>query len=479
MYAHPLPTDGWQSSAPHQPPPPPQQPPPPLADPTTNTSTSLCTNSAFASCGSAADFSIPVSSHAAPDCASAPASFLYPNPYWTSSNTDFDGGVPPPQLLCTSASSELDGSAPAFPPLFGAGVSEAPPLATTSPQNEAAVWSSDINGGNFGNSAGLYDGHHLARPSLSIELPVITADLEHNENEEGIAYRNNAGMVGAEEDEQREGRLQQSRQPPQNDSFRVFGDGEAPYSRLHLRSFAPGSGFTSSCYSSMDPITAALARRQQQLYQGGPRSPLSPRTLQALCNASAEGRRSSFLAQLTPDDVLAPPPLALTWYPPVPPGETQHADRKRRVNGEVTTHAMTRHGVDALMEEGEEAFAGNAMPSTEGEAYVAAADVPLPPLRRARFDSTAASASASAPGIMTSSGFTGVCPGAVAPTSKEFTSDSERSKPERKSGDAEAADDAADSSAGDARASAHTDTRRKRERSERVYEYMSHGRRLN
>lgn len=63
-----------------------------------------------------------------------------------------------------------------------------------------------------------------------------------------------------------------------------------------------------------DPIMLALRRQQQQRLAGEPTTPLSPRTLQRLLAASAAGSPIE-LSCLRPEDILAKPPLALTWHP--------------------------------------------------------------------------------------------------------------------------------------------------------------------
>ncbi|CCW71806.1 unnamed protein product [Phytomonas sp. Hart1] len=88
-----------------------------------------------------------------------------------------------------------------------------------------------------------------------------------------------------------------------------------------------------SVLTGVDPVTMALRRRRQQEQNGEPATPLSPRTLQAAMRAAAGvgfGMSENPLHHLTVDDVLAPVPLALTWYPTPAPHTILHGDRKRQ-----------------------------------------------------------------------------------------------------------------------------------------------------
>ncbi|GET88294.1 hypothetical protein, unknown function [Leishmania tarentolae] len=225
--------------------------------------------------------------------------------------------------------------------------------------------------------------------------------------------------------------------------------------RLYMHPLAAAAAEGSfGATSPTDPITAALARQQQQQNRGEPRSPLSSRTLQALYAAYAEGRYSSFITQLTADDVLAPPPLALTWYPSVPAGVTRFADRKRAADS-LTVEAMQQHERSMLAEE-EAHGISEMIPTSDG-----------PPLRLPRTEEFAVSGAElppplESPSVSAPIGTCTLPPGRYTQGGATKRSDST---------DAASASGAA---AADMRAYAH----RKRDRDERVYEYLSHGRRL-
>lgn len=146
--------------------------------------------------------------------------------------------------------------------------------------------------------------HH--RPNLTISLPP-TEDPPLWRNEE-------------EEDEESATAVRAGTQQKRDASVHLHPAIVASRQRLHPDY---SSGHT------LDPVTAALLRQHQQVLLGEPRSPLSPCTLQALYAATARGCQGDLLSRLTADDVLAPPPLALTWYPPVEAGTTSHEGRKR------------------------------------------------------------------------------------------------------------------------------------------------------
>ncbi|KAK7200193.1 hypothetical protein NESM_000070400 [Novymonas esmeraldas] len=251
----------------------------------------------------------------------------------------------------------------------------------------------------------------------------------------GAAARVDCGVAadgGAEEDEA------------------VRGD-DALGERLHLHpttAIAIATGAPRCVASSLDPVTAALARQQQQQFRGEPRSPLSPRTLQALYAASAEGRHSAFLAQLTADDVLAAPPLALTWYPSVPAGVTKHADRKRAVDG-TSVAAMHEHEESMLAEE--EGVAQDAV----GPPVASAA----PPLRRQRLEEAVAPLPLPLP--------PSAAPALVAAHA-----------PPPVVGDGAQGDSAAAACASPDAARMAPSVPRKRDRDERVFEFLTRGRRL-
>ncbi|KAG5479383.1 hypothetical protein LSCM1_04643 [Leishmania martiniquensis] len=198
-----------------------------------------------------------------------------------------------------------------------------------------------------------------------------------------------------------------------------------------------------------DPITAALARQQQQQQRGESCSPLSPRTLQALCAASAAGRYPSFLAQLTADDVLAPPPLALTWYPSVPPGVTRFADRKRTAEGLMVT-AMHQHEKSRIAEE---------YSATEISTGA------VPPLRRLRTEEFEIPRVELQPPLSSSSVPASVRT-RIPPPGVHLE------------GNLAKMEDSAAAAGTSAAAGVHANAHRKRDRDERVYEYLSHGRRL-
>ncbi|CAM38845.2 hypothetical protein, unknown function [Leishmania braziliensis MHOM/BR/75/M2904] len=213
---------------------------------------------------------------------------------------------------------------------------------------------------------------------------------------------------------------------------------------VHPLAAAAASGVSLAFPPPADPITAALARQNQQQHRGESRSPLSSRTLQALYAACAEGRRSSFLAQLTADDVLAPPPLALTWYPSVPSGVTKFADRKRTVDG-VTVATMHQHEKSMLDEE-------------EHDAAEMTSTGVSPPSRRPRTEEFTVPV-AELPSISPCSSVAA----SLCVCTPPLGADSVGCRTKR--GDSAAA-------------SVHANAYRKRDRDERVYEYLSHGRRL-
>ncbi|KPA78184.1 hypothetical protein ABB37_06351 [Leptomonas pyrrhocoris] len=474
MHAFPSSPEGWQAS-PDQP----RLPPPPLPNTTASTNLPIFPDRGFSTYGAS------VGSGAAPDGANLTAPSFYSNPNWANTATNSRSCVRPPPPSLSSNPFAPGCPAPPFSSLYGASARHGAPFTA------AGVWDQNVDESSYGDALSAFRGHPpAAPPSRSAVLSAASAGCTQNENEEEIADdERDDGRTGAEEDEQRRGgcyhrgRQQEQQRQSNNDDAAFFDARTTLHTRLHLNPLVASANFASPSYASTDPITAALARQQQQLYNGEPRSPLSPRTLQALCSASAEGRQHSFLAQLTPDDVLAPPPLALTWYPAVPPGVTQHPNRKRRLSGEATTYAMARHEIDRLQEEGEDAWEGGnqRLTSTEEEGQedsVVSTDVPMLPLRRARFDPTATSTVAAATGSTPSSAdFTRMPPDTTTATSKNSDSRNELAAPEGSKEAVKAAGDA--STAGGARTIAHAGAHQKRERSERVYEYMSHGRRLN
>lgn len=278
-------------------------------------------------------------------------------------------------------------------------------------------------------------------------------------------------VEGAEEDNAEEEGRAGCNSVSDKDEAKTRERASHPRLLLHPLAASAVSGAAASYHNTVDPITAAIARQQQQLYRGEPRSPLSPHTLQALCSASAVGNHSSFLSQLTPEDVLAPPPLALTWYPSVPPGVTQHADRKRTVDG-LAVQAMARHELDRLAEEDATDTRATSMYDDPG-----ATDVPLQPLRRPRKDLSTDDSSST---VATNAA------AAALPVWTQNTAQSSTTLRRAPSEDLSAVVAAREEAGGDGRDSAdagrhpvHPEAHRKRERGERVYEFISHGRRLN
>lgn len=248
--------------------------------------------------------------------------------------------------------------------------------------------------------------------------------------------------AGAEEDEAaKQGEVQTERCGANRDVQRLY---------MHPLAAAAAEG-SFGVTSHVDPITAALACQQQQQNRGEPRSPLSSRTLQALYAAYTEGRYSSFITQLTADDVLAPPPLALTWYPSVPAGVTRFGDRKRTADS-LTVTAMGQHEKSMLEEEAH----GVAEMTSTGAA---------PPLRRPRTEEVSVpGAEAQAPSASSS---VPASVGACIPPLGIYTEECATKR-----------SDSADAVRASAAADTHATAHRKRDRDERVYEYLSHGRRL-
>ncbi|KAG5505697.1 hypothetical protein JKF63_05032 [Porcisia hertigi] len=286
---------------------------------------------------------------------------------------------------------------------------------------------------------------HPSPPLSMLESEETVVAVPEAVNSSSIAADvGGGGRVGAEEDEAANRDAAQIEQCGAHcDAWRLH---------VHPAVAAAAAGVSLNLGLAADPITAALARQQQQQRRGEPRSPLSPHTLQALCTASAEGRQSRFLAQLTADDVFAPPPLALTWYPSAPPGITKYAERKRTSNDCVVA-AMHQHEKSMLAEE-----------EDHGVAEMELADS-APPLRLPRTEELATSREGLPPpspplslcasvcaGISSHGGHIGRCVTdqdnrAATPVSPSVTK-------------------------------TQTNTHRKRDRDERVYEYLSHGRRL-
>ncbi|KAG5480148.1 hypothetical protein CUR178_06201 [Leishmania enriettii] len=249
--------------------------------------------------------------------------------------------------------------------------------------------------------------------------------------------------IGAEEDEAaKRDEAKTERCGANRDTQRLY---------MHPIAAAAAAGASFGFTPPADPITAALARQQQQQYRGEPRSSLSPRTLQALCAASTEGRYPSFLAQLTADDVLAPPPLALTWYPAVHTGVTKFADRKRAADGSTVT-AMHQHEKSKMVEE---EYDTTEMTSTGA----------APPLRRLRTEDLDIPSMELHPPAPSSS-----APASLRTCMLPLGALSE--------GCATKLDDSAAAAGTSGARCAHASAPRKRDRDERVYEYLSHGRRL-
>jgi hypothetical protein len=303
------------------------------------------------------------------------------------------------------------------------------------------------------------------------------ADISQNDDATtttSAATSATAAAAAAEEDDEAECRRHRERpQRQQHDmgspsSALFLNPDDKPRSRLHLHPLATTSGYP----TVVDPITAALARQQQQLFRGEPRSPLSPRTLQALCSASAEGRHLNFLAQLTPEDVLAPPPLALTWYPSVPPGVTQHAERKRRSDG-----AIMQHEAERLAEECEDVMMMNMGDDAAAAASGSGSGMQSPPLRRARGEPYLVSAvlsSSSFAETLASAAVTGSGDALPCGSGNDNVLHSAEARADVEGGVGEAG-----LSTGGAAVHAHADPHHKRERSEPVFEYQTHGRRLH
>ncbi|CAG9573345.1 hypothetical protein LMJF_21_0590 [Leishmania major strain Friedlin] len=284
---------------------------------------------------------------------------------------------------------------------------------------------------------------------FSIDLPQSAPPLSWRESEEtDVAAPAEidhciVADAGAEEDEAaKQDEAQTERCGANRDVQRLY---------MHPLAAAAAEG-SFGVTSPVDPITAALARQQQQQKRGEPRSPLSSRTLQALYAACAEGRYSSFITQLTADDVLAPPPLALTWYPSVPAGTTRFADRKRTADS-LTVTAMRQHEKSMLAEE---EVHGVAEMTTTGAA---------PPLRRPRTEELAVPGAGPQPPSASSS--VPACMGACIPPLCIYTGACATKR-----------SDSADAACASAAADRYANPHRKRDRDERVYEYLSHGRRL-
>ena len=330
-------------------------------------------------------------------------------------------------------------------------------------------------------------GHTPSRPSLTFALPAVvgSSDGVLRGIAEGAEEEEN-GKYNAEEDNAEAAR-EASRQHGLADDSPVETSektGKA-WAHLHLHPILTSSSSSANHiargdYAGMDPITAALARQQQQLYRGEPRSPLSPHTLKALCSASMEGRHHDYLAQLTPEDVLAPVPLALTWYPSVPSNVTLHADRKR-----AAASAMTRHEADRLVEERENEDAWEKTGLQGGEERMreeeGSGELNPQPRRRPRYESeevsTSAEPIASFSALPVTAGspstMSFASPSALAAAQTLPHGDEEMTVRKREGGPASM------SAEDDAWPSGPADAHRKREREEQVYEYITYGRRLN
>lgn len=377
---------------------------------------------------------------------------------WPPASQVWQGAGPsPPWPAPVSFLSSSDAQEYAAPPALSAGISFGgvganrifpPPAAAAGPVSVSStlpgsVWAADAD---------------VDAPALCAEED--TADVSPHAISE-------VDMSDAEEEEARERPVHLS-------------NAHSTHGRLHLHPIVSDLGLAYGAGSTpVDPVTAALARQRQQLHRGEPRSPLSPHTLAALCGASAEGRHRDFLSQLTAEDVLAPPPLALTWYPDVPPDVTLHPERKRTA-GDVVAHTMARHEVDRLAEE--ETRGGG------GDGVHCASDMQLQPRQRLRTDPLSsfqpgtASAAAGAAAAASATLQDGPSPDA-APQDDWLTTEASAAAGDKGEGRADVAATGTaageDGLEGDRPLPRRSDAHRKRERSERVYEFPSHGRRLN